>query len=191
MIEVVEHSSLWVQSAIGSLSLPLEGGVRGVGRWEGGGGSIFIESPRRGGVFRGGGGAEGPGGCLRRIGEFFWGGGGLNIFSEPNLKRTPHKRFSKMNSLHSGAKKHINIKKRTEHRPYRTPPRNSLCGPLLLENKGEGGTHIKNLGLHWGPFILYVGISLCAFFAPLFTPRIWRAHFLPNPTLQSCSLAEP
>ena len=24
----------------------------------------------------------------------------------------------------------------------------------------------------------------------LYTPRIWRVHFLPNPTLQSCSLAE-
>ena len=25
----------------------------------------------------------------------------------------------------------------------------------------------------------------------LYAPRIWRVHFLPNPTLQSCSLAEP
>ena len=48
-----------------------EGGIRGIGE---GGGSIFIENPRRGeGVSSGGEGAEGPGGCLRRIGEF---GGG-------------------------------------------------------------------------------------------------------------------
>ena len=31
------------------------------------GGSVFIENPRSGG-FAGGGGGEGPGGCLRRIG---------------------------------------------------------------------------------------------------------------------------
>ena len=42
--------------------------MRGAGR---GGGVDFFENP-------GGGGAEGPGGCLRRIGEF--GGGGVNIF---------------------------------------------------------------------------------------------------------------
>ena len=41
-------------------------------RREGGGVDFFVEKPRRGG------GAEGPGVCLRRIGEF--GGGGLNIF---------------------------------------------------------------------------------------------------------------
>ena len=45
-----------------------EWGVRGAGE----GGSVFIENPRRGG-FPGGGWAEGPGGCLRRIGEFFVG----------------------------------------------------------------------------------------------------------------------
>ena len=50
-----------------------EGRVRGAGR---GGRLIFIENPRRGVLQRGG--AEAPGGCLRRIGEF--GGGGLNIF---------------------------------------------------------------------------------------------------------------
>ena len=50
-----------------------EGGVRGARK--GGGDPFFIEHPRRGGVPAG---AEGPGGCLRRIGEF--GGGGLNIF---------------------------------------------------------------------------------------------------------------
>ena len=44
----------------------------------GGGGQFFIENPRRGGVFRRGGG-EGPGGCLQRIWEL-GGGGGLNIF---------------------------------------------------------------------------------------------------------------
>ena len=43
----------------------------GVGDW------FFIESPRGGGFEEG----EGPGACLRRIGDFQgWGGGGLNIF---------------------------------------------------------------------------------------------------------------
>ena len=43
-----------------------EGGVRGAGR--GGGGKIFTENPRRGVSRVGwGGGAEGPGGCLRGI----------------------------------------------------------------------------------------------------------------------------
>ena len=52
---------------------------RGKGESEAPGGvgdRFFIENPRRGGRP---GGAEGPEGCLRRIGEF-WGGGGLNIF---------------------------------------------------------------------------------------------------------------
>ena len=34
-----------------------------------------------------------------------------------------------------------------------------MWGALLLENKGEGATHIKNLGLHWGPLH-----SLCGYF---------------------------
>ena len=34
--------------------------------------SLLIENPRMGGVSRGG--AEGPGGCLQRIGEFLGGG---------------------------------------------------------------------------------------------------------------------
>ena len=38
--------------------------------------------------------------------------------------------------------------------------------PLPLENQAEGATHIKNVGLHGGPFILYAGISLCAFSLP-------------------------
>ena len=46
-----------------------EGGVRSAGRE---GGRFFLENPMRGGS-PGGGGAEGPGGCLRRIGN--WGGG--------------------------------------------------------------------------------------------------------------------
>ena len=56
-------------------SAPGEGeeGVRGTGK---GGFDFFFKIPR-GGFLRGGG-AEGPGGCLQRIGE--WGGGGLNFF---------------------------------------------------------------------------------------------------------------
>ena len=41
----------------------------------GGGGSVFIESPRRGGGFQGR-----LGGCLQRIGEFMGGGGGQIFF---------------------------------------------------------------------------------------------------------------
>ena len=44
-----------------------------------GGGLIFIENPRGVGGSPGEGGAEGSGGCLRRIGEL-GGGGGLNVF---------------------------------------------------------------------------------------------------------------
>ena len=52
---------------------------RGRGESEAPGGDrFFIEKPRRGGGRPGG--AERPGGCLRRIGEFL--GGGLNIFFE-------------------------------------------------------------------------------------------------------------
>ena len=51
---------------------------RGKGESEalgGGGVGFFIENPKGGGgVSRRG--AEGPGGCVRRIGDFFWGGGG-------------------------------------------------------------------------------------------------------------------
>ena len=47
---------------------------KGESEASGGGGSIFIENPRRGGVFSRTGQAEGPGGCLRRIGGL--GGGG-------------------------------------------------------------------------------------------------------------------
>ena len=34
-----------------------------------------------------------------------------------------------------------------------------MWGPLLLENEGEGATHLKNLGLHWGRLH-----SLCGYF---------------------------
>ena len=61
-----------------------EGRVRGArGRGE----SVIIENPRRGGGgFPGWGGAEGPGGCLRRIREFLGGGGLIFIFGP---KRPP------------------------------------------------------------------------------------------------------
>ena len=52
----------------------------GKGESEAAAGEGFIENPRKGGVSRTGG-VEGPGGCLRRIGEF--GGGGVNIFLGP------------------------------------------------------------------------------------------------------------
>ena len=49
---------------------------RAVGDW------FFIEKPRRGGASRTGG-AEGPGGCLQRIGEFGGGGGAKYFFGGP------------------------------------------------------------------------------------------------------------
>ena len=48
-------------------------GEGGVGARRGGGFDFLLKIP--GGGFSGGRGAEGPGGCLRRIGDF-WGGGG-------------------------------------------------------------------------------------------------------------------
>ena len=48
---------------------------------------------------------------------------------------------------------------------YRTPPNSDptlrffMWGPLLLENKAEGATHIKNLGLHCGPLHSLCGYS--------------------------------
>ena len=51
-----------------------EGGVRGARRGVGGIGSL-LKIPGGGGVFQE---QEGPGGCLRRIGDFW--GGGANIF---------------------------------------------------------------------------------------------------------------
>ena len=45
---------------------------------------FFIENPRRGGgLFSRTGGAEGPGECLRQIGEFWGGGGAKYFFSGP------------------------------------------------------------------------------------------------------------
>ena len=55
-----------------------KGGSEAAGR---GGGDFFIENPREGGGLQERDGAEGPKGCLRRIGD--WGGGGLNIFFGP------------------------------------------------------------------------------------------------------------
>ena len=58
----------------------LGGGGRGVrGARRGGGIGFLLNIPPRGGGGCFPGGAEGPGGCLRRIGEF-WGGGGLSFF---------------------------------------------------------------------------------------------------------------
>ena len=61
-------------------------------------------------------------------------------------------------------------KKAHEHKETR--PTSPILDPilkffmwaLLLENKGEGTTHIKNLGLHWGPLHSLCGY-LCEFFA--------------------------
>ena len=60
------------------------GGGIGESEAPGGRGVFFIENPRRGGEEEGG--AEGPGGCLRRIGEF-GGGGAKYFFSETSSKQ--------------------------------------------------------------------------------------------------------
>ena len=62
-------------------------------RQEGGGGSVSSENPRRGGRFSWRG--EGRGGCLRRIGEFARGGGGLNIFFRGRNVRQDYVGFGK------------------------------------------------------------------------------------------------
>ena len=63
-------------------------------------------------------------------------------------------------------KQHINIKKRTEHPPISDPTlKFFMWGPLLLENKGEGATHINNLGLHWGPHSFFMWVVLSVLFA--------------------------
>ena len=54
------------------------GGGRGSPRPPGGGGVDFLLKIPEGGGSPGGEGAEGPGGCLRRIGDF--GGGGAKYF---------------------------------------------------------------------------------------------------------------
>ena len=74
-----------------------ERGVRGAGR--GGGDRFFIEIPGRGGG-AGAGGAEGPGGCLRRSGELFLGGGGVNIKLRATLS-TVSKAIGKQMGLYS------------------------------------------------------------------------------------------
>ena len=39
-----------------------------------------------------------------------------------------------------------------------------MWGSLLLENKGEGTTYIKNVGLHWGPLHSFLWVFLYVFF---------------------------
>ena len=43
-----------------------------------------------------------------------------------------------------------------------------MWGSPLLENKGEGASHIKNLGLHWGPLDSLCGYFFMCFFRFLF-----------------------
>ena len=61
-----------------------EGGVRGAGRGADGDHRFLIENPRRGGSPAQEG-AEGPGGCLRRIGELGWGGAKYFFFRGRNV----------------------------------------------------------------------------------------------------------
>ena len=51
-----------------------------------GGGSVFIENPRRGGGgFQEGEGSSGREGVCGELGNFFWGGGAKYFFSGPNV----------------------------------------------------------------------------------------------------------
>ena len=66
-------------------------------------------------------------------------------------------------------------KKAHKHKEtHRTPPNSDpllkffMWGPLLLENKAEEATHIKNLGLHWGPLHSSCGYFFMCFFRFLF-----------------------
>ena len=60
----------------------------------------------------------------------------------------------------SGAKKAHKHKERYRTSPVLDPTlKFFMWGPPFLENEGEGTTHIKNLGLHWGPLH-----SLCGYF---------------------------
>ena len=64
------------------------------------------------------------------------------------------------NSCCSGAKKARKHKETHLASPISDPIlKFFIWGPLLLENEGEGATHIKNLGLHQGPLH-----SLCGYF---------------------------
>ena len=60
-----------------------------------------------------------------------------------------------------------------------------MWGPLLLENKGEGATHIKNLGLHWGRLD-----SLCGYFFMCFFRFLVHADIPANFGLNFRSLLE-
>ena len=54
-------------------------------------------------------------------------------------------------------------------------PKFFMWGPLLLENKGEGVTHIKNLGVPWGPLHSLCGYIFMCFFRFLFL-RVWGSE---------------
>ena len=87
-----------------------EGGVRGARR--GGGCRLLIEDRRRGVSRRGG--AEGPGGRLRRIGELRR-GGGLNIFFRG---RNVHQVYDNCTNLQP--EKSLRPQRYSRHFPWRT-----------------------------------------------------------------------
>ena len=72
----------------------------------------------------------------------------------------------------SGAKKAHKHKETQLTSPISDPtPKFFMWGSLLLENKGEGATHMKNLGLHWGPLHSLCGYFFRCFFCFLENPR--------------------
>ena len=103
----------------------------------GGGGRFLLKIP--GGGSPGGRGAEGPGGCLRRIGEL--GGGGLNIFfSGPECppRTSPFPRIIKVwlaKSLQNSENNHAQNKIRM----FFCPGYSSTC--RNREAEGVGNSH--------------------------------------------------
>ena len=88
-------------------------------------------------------------------------------------------------------KKHINIKK-----THRTPPNSDpllkffMWEPLLLENKAEEATHIKNLGVHWGPLHSLCGYFFMCFFRFLDSRDILHANIATLAPLQRAFLRD-
>ena len=99
------------------------GGGRGSPRPRGGGGGlVFVENPIKGlwAPSPGGGGAEGPGGCLRRIGDFLGGGGGKYFFSGPKCPPSSFFREKQKGVENSGEGKTYH--KTPSQKRFWTPP---------------------------------------------------------------------
>ena len=65
-----------------------------------------------------------------------------------------------------------------------------MWGPVLLEDEGEGATHIKNLGPHWGRPHSLCGYFFMCFFRLLHRHRVTTAETLGKSRGPPQSLAE-